>query len=558
MKDILSHYQEEIVFLREQGKKFASKYPTIADKIDFNGNRSNDPHTERIIESFAFMVAQLNTKIDNNAEHLAYYLLTGLYPGIASVFPPCSVAQFDSVNFDFLPRNSKIWVPVIQSEASNEETSDSYVFKTVYPLTIYPLKIVKLSITKYKDLRIDIKTTSVPVEEMHIDQLMFYIDASLSDNAFAIYASLFATKPRITLIVNSQQYDLQNSLELCGFNEDETAVPVSKFVNYSFHLLREVLLFPQKFMFFKIIGISKTMQKNNLKNIDRFSICISLSDVDIKLNQNAIKINSVPIVNLFNYMTNSFRFDNTKSRYLLLSNDNPYIAIHSIKEVHLIDSMTKEDYIVPQYFSFDYCSLNNTANPVYWLQPFDYDNSTYISFVDTNLSPSNTYADVAFAKTLCFNKINHRNINIDKTVQADGALSSDVQGRLILQITEPFYIAKRDMWNLFNQLAFGQLSKTNIGQFVNKLRNISAMNSGAYNNIVQSILNDIVATELIETNKRIIANARSSFVKAYTYKINVKKRLPPYATLLFKVIRRYLQNNKPINSYVDLDISVQT
>lgn len=572
MKKILGYYYDELLFLREHGKEFAQRYPTIADKIDFNGNRSNDPQTERIIESFAFMAAQLNAKIDDNAEDLAYYLLTGLYPEITAVFPPCSVVQFDNKNFNLIPRHTQIRIPTNITHATGE-INDSYIFRTMYDLAVYPFQIAKLSINNTNELQIDIKTTSVPIDRIPVETILFYIDASILNDAIDLYATLFSTTPKVTIVINSQRYELAcDALILCGFNEDETAVPVPKFTNYSFHLLREVLLFPQKFLFFKIVGIEKLIKQYTLKNIDKLSICIALQNTKIKIRKDSIRLNSVPVVNLFNYTTNSFRFDGTKSRYLLLSHKHPHLDIYSIKEVHLIDSQSKKDFIVPQYFSFDYNSLDNATNAIYWLQPLDEEHSAYISFIDTNMNPANVYADVAYAKTLCINKINPRSIlssEIIKTdtvrpdsvrpegVKTDGANVPNVTGKVVLQITNPFWLEQHrsDIWNLLTQLGFGQLSKASAYQLVNKLRQIVSLYQGKYQSEVQCILDNIVEIEQVEANRRIVKNGHSCFVKAYTYNVLCKNlKIPPYATLFFKVLERYLQNNRPINSFLDVKV----
>ena len=557
MKKILEHYHDELLFLREQGKEFALKYPTIADKIDFNGNRSNDPQTERIIESFAFMVAHLSAKIDDNAEDLAYYLLTGLYPGITAVFPPCAVVQFDNKDFNFIPRHTQIRIPINVNQVANE-FSDSYIFRTMYEIMIHPLQITKLSINSVGELKMDIKTLSVPIDRLPIEAIMFYINASIFDDAVNLYATLFNTIPKITIIVNSKKYELsQDALVLCGFNEDETVVPVPKFTNYSFHLLREVLLFPQKFLFFKIVGIDKLIKQYGLKDIDKFSICITLKDPDVKIHKNSILINAVPVANLFNYTTNSFRFDGTKSKYLLLSHEHPHLDVYSIKEVHLIDSQSKKDLVVPQYFSFDYNLLDNSTDAIYWLQPLDEEHSTYISFIDTNMKPANIYADVAYAKTLCINKINLRNISGNGNVRTDEANAPNVMGKVVLQFTEPFWLEQHhsNMWNLLTQLGFGQLSKLSTYQLVNKLRQITSLYQSKYQNDILHILDNIVKVDQIETNRRMVHDGHSCFVKAYTYNILCKTfKQQPYTVLFFKVLDRYLQNNRPINSFLELKV----
>lgn len=557
MKKILEHYYDELLFLREQGQEFALKYPTIADKIDFKGNQSNDPQTERIIESFAFMVARLSAKIDNNAEDLAYYLLTGLYPGITAVFPPCSVIQFDNKDFNFIPRYTPISIPISVSQTASE-FSDSYIFRTMYDLTVYPFQITKLSINNSNELKIDIKTISAPVDRIPVETIMFHINASILDDAVNLYATLFSSVPKITIIINSRRYELrQDALVLCGFNEDETAVPVPRFINYSFHLLREVLLFPQKFLFFKIVGIDKLIKQYGLKDIDRLAICIALENTNIKIHKNSIQINAVPIVNLFNYTTNSFRFDGTKSKYLLLSHKHPYLDVYSIREVHLIDSKSKKDSIVPQYFSFDYNLLDNSAGDIYWLQPVDDEHSAYISFIDTNMNPSNTYADVAYAKTLCINKINPRNISSTEKIRTDGVNAPNVTGKLVLPLTEPFWLEQShsNVWNLLTQLGFGQLSKSSTYQIVNKLSQVTSIYKSKGQKYMQHVLDNIVAVEQIETNRRVVQNDRSCFVKAYTYRILCKAmQQQPYAVLFFKVLERYLQNNRPINSFLYLKV----
>ena len=550
MKSILDHYCTQVLFLREKGKEFAQKYPDIASKIDFNGNQSNDPQTERIIESFAFMVAGLDAKIENNAENLGYYLLAGLYPGITAVFPPCAVIQFDSTEVCVLPRHTQLQVPT--------DLNDNYIFRTVYPLATYPLQITGLSITDANELKIDLRTISVPIEQMQLESLTFYLNALLLDEAMALYSALFDGERHITLSFNTQKYELpSSSLILLGFDENETIFPVQKFVNYSFHLLREVLLFPQKFMFFCIVGINDLIRHYSLRNIDEFSIFISLNDKNIKIHQNTVQINSIPVANLFDYSTNSFRFDGTKSRYLLLSNNHPHLAIHSIKEMHLIDSHTKEDVLVPQYFSFDFNTINNATDTVYWFQPLDDDHSTYVSFVDTNMNPTAVYADVAYAKTLCINKINPRHVLSNRLVRADGATAPNVQGKLVLQPSIPFYLGhhRNDIWNLLTQLAFGQLSKVNTNQLLDKLQNISTIYAGLHQSLVQTTLSNILRIELTESNRRIVHNARNLFAKAYTYQVVCKTfKNQPYSFLFFKVLDRYLKNNRPINSYLDLKI----
>ena len=55
--DLVDYYRREMSYLRESGDHFAQRYPKVAQRLSFNGSESKDPHTERLLESFAFLTA---------------------------------------------------------------------------------------------------------------------------------------------------------------------------------------------------------------------------------------------------------------------------------------------------------------------------------------------------------------------------------------------------------------------------------------------------------------------------------------------------------------------
>ena len=56
MKEMLPYYERELAFLRRHSREFAERYPRLASSLLLNGERSEDPHVERMIESFALRV----------------------------------------------------------------------------------------------------------------------------------------------------------------------------------------------------------------------------------------------------------------------------------------------------------------------------------------------------------------------------------------------------------------------------------------------------------------------------------------------------------------------
>lgn len=57
MDELLPHYERELAFLRGQSGEFARRYPKIAGRLQLSGDVGEDPHVERLIESFALLAA---------------------------------------------------------------------------------------------------------------------------------------------------------------------------------------------------------------------------------------------------------------------------------------------------------------------------------------------------------------------------------------------------------------------------------------------------------------------------------------------------------------------
>ena len=169
MKNFLNYYHDELLFLRQKGGEFAKSHPEIAGRLDIKNGESTDPQTERIIESVAFMSAKLSQKIDDNAQNIAFHLLSALYPNLINVFPPCSIVKFESddsisiLDHVTVNRGTNLYV---KSKSGTE-----CQFKTLYPVTIYPISISGINLLKVAKklggddgwcLEIKIKTDSVP------------------------------------------------------------------------------------------------------------------------------------------------------------------------------------------------------------------------------------------------------------------------------------------------------------------------------------------------------------------------------------------------------------
>ena len=93
LDELLPYYENELTYLRRLSKEFASKYPKIASRLQMEGEVCEDPHVERLIESFSFLTARIHKKLDDEFPQITEAMLSVLYPHFLRPVPSMSVAS---------------------------------------------------------------------------------------------------------------------------------------------------------------------------------------------------------------------------------------------------------------------------------------------------------------------------------------------------------------------------------------------------------------------------------------------------------------------------------
>jgi type VI secretion system protein ImpG len=137
MENLLPHYEHELMRLRRSAREFAARNPKIAARLALSGEHSEDPHIERMLQSFALLGARIDTRLDDDYPEFSEALLEILYPRYLRALPSCSIAQFDASNLF-----AQLTEPVIVSRGTELETRTGKCrFRTVFDVKLAPLKI---------------------------------------------------------------------------------------------------------------------------------------------------------------------------------------------------------------------------------------------------------------------------------------------------------------------------------------------------------------------------------------------------------------------------------
>ncbi len=579
MKDFLNYYQTELLSLRKKAGEFAKKYPEIAEHIDVKDGQSTDPQTERIIESVAFMNARLHKRIDDNAENIAFHILNALNPNLVNSLPPSSVVQFQaesgsaSVSLFKIPQGTYL--------SAISKTNVICSFRTIYPITVYPLFITNISLQKQASyiasedlicLNIDLQTKSIPIEKIELNSMLFHINSNIIEDALTIYESIFAKNENaVFLKINNKLIKFpENSLKPCGFEEENTLCPVSKYATNTFQLFQEALHFKQKFMFFIIENIKEVIIQSGIQNIYEISLIIDVRVVNEKLFQiiknDSLLINCVPIVNLFKYTSDPFRFNGEKNKYLLLADQlrDQEMEIHSIIEVHMVNSDTATDDIIQPYFSLSVDSDNNIEHDLFWLHTKESSdvrglpgNDVYISLIDTNLNPYDSYDDVVYAKLLCTNRFEARDIPVFARMDIEGIETGGMYGNLLYKTTKTvnFTDNSNNLWSLVSQLSATHITISKQALLIDSIKQLLNIFSAGVSLRANELIEQISKVDASEIVKRFGADAWRGFVRGIKFNFYLNEDSKSYfAFFLCSIINQYLSSCVSINSFVQINL----
>ena len=145
---LLDYYNRELVYMREMAGEFAAAHPKIARRLGMHGVEVDDPYVERLIESFSFLSARMQIKLDAEFPRFTQRLLEVLHPNYLSPTPSMAVAQLhpSTREGDFtrgfaVPRGTAFHAGV----PAGEETPCE--FRSSQDVTLWPIEIVEARLT---------------------------------------------------------------------------------------------------------------------------------------------------------------------------------------------------------------------------------------------------------------------------------------------------------------------------------------------------------------------------------------------------------------------------
>lgn len=359
---LLNYYQQELEQIRELVNEFAQTHPNAAASLRLGAQGAEDVEIERLFQSYALLNAKIHHRINNEIPEISYPLLEKLMPHLLAPIPAMSIVQF------YFDRTKLMGCKTISAGTElkliTEEEEVCY-FSTRYPLDLWPIEISSAKFTglplqapqiKNQQVKSTLEISLQCILNTHTfsqlapDRLRFFISAS-AENAHALLTLILGHTVRVALATHPA--DLSpvvldvSHIQSVGFSENENMLPYAKQVLRPCKLLTEFFIFPEKFLFFDVVGLGEHISKKfcafqqTLKIYFYFDKSDKFLEKD--LSKNYFLLNCVPIINLFTKKIEPEPVQDSQFDYWLSS--GPQTEVHSLLQVVMNGSQLNEaDY----------------------------------------------------------------------------------------------------------------------------------------------------------------------------------------------------------------------
>lgn len=358
-----TYFKDELNFLFEARERAAEDFPDIAR---FLAIRDSDPDVERLFEGFAFLTGRLRQKLDDEFPELIHSMLAFWWPHYLRLVPSMSILEFEPVSAAF--SESKVIEEGTEVQSKRLDSGERCRFRTTRPMIIHPL-----TLTDFEYVDIGVGTSLVM--EMSVwpnaaftfsfgDTLTLYLDGK-NESACDLYHCLFEQVEAISLEVIKEDEVCANltldssSIIPSGFNNDESVIPNSEFIAPGYLTAQEFFCFPEKFRFIELKDMQRIAAAIEKHKADRIRLSVRFAEqVPWGTGDpgHDIKLNCVPIINLFKGSARPILLDHSREEYRVIpeSTKSMFCELYCMDEVVAQGSGYAEPTPLYAFESFDH------------------------------------------------------------------------------------------------------------------------------------------------------------------------------------------------------------
>lgn len=372
MEDLLPHYERELAFLRTRSADFARQYPKIAGRLQLSGDAGDDPHVERLIQSFALLASRVHKRLDDDFPLFTESLLEVLYPHYLRPFPSCAIARMD-----LGAQAGQMTQPATLERGtllhSRPVKGVTCRFRTTREVTLLPLKVQSVQfrhaigapegsalpsgVTSVLSIVFEKLSPQMSWRQVLSRPLSIHLDGEAShvsalreafcDRAIGVAVQRGAHQPWRTLADTITGERLRPLLE--GFDDAEALLDWDDRGHRAYRLLTEYFAFPEKFNFVRLPATGPQLPDEAVAQADGTPLTLHIllggirADADLSrlleaTTADQVVLGATPVVNLFRQAADPIRITHQSTGYPVVVDARKAFGyeLYSLDRVHRV------------------------------------------------------------------------------------------------------------------------------------------------------------------------------------------------------------------------------
>lgn len=311
--------------MREMASEFSEKHPKIAGRLGIHGIDVADPFVERLIESFSFIAARMQLKLDAEFPAFTQRLLDVIYPNYNAPTPSIGVVQLRpnlkegdlTLGYE-VAKNSAFFTSIFPGETSRCEFRSGQAVR-LWPLSISDarmtslppdlpnldsLRIVPGELKGALRLRLQIQEGMVFSDLTELTSLPVYLngDERIVSRLFELlHSGCQATILRYTTEDGRQDSVVhQQALLFDGMSAEKSLLPVNWNIFHGHNLVHEYFACRQRFYFFTLNHLSAGIKGNHSRELEIILLLNQIpQDLAGHIDVERFQLFCTPAINLF-------------------------------------------------------------------------------------------------------------------------------------------------------------------------------------------------------------------------------------------------------------------
>jgi type VI secretion system protein ImpG len=593
--DLLEYYERELTYLRQMGAEFSEKYPKVAGRLMLEPNRCEDPHVERLIESFAFLAARVHLKIDDEFPEITEALLSVLYPHYIRPIPSATIVQF---HLD--PEQGKLTtgLSIPKGSALYSQPVDGYPckFQTCFDAILWPFRVAEAQwvtpdrlrpAVKSQDavaaLRLEIECfPDVGFDKLELNSLRFYLNGE-SSLIHSLYELLCNNCNQILLrdhAPNSRKSPISlpaSHLQPAGFTDEEALLPYPRRAFSGYRLLQEYFHFPEKFFFVELSGLEQLRASGFGPRVEivflisRFERPERQQSFELSVSAETLGLGCSPAINLFPHTAEPILLDQTRTEYLIVPDvrRRRALEIFSVDEVISPDPRTHEVIKFEPFYRFRHTSSrHHERSKGFWYsrrqvstRRDDEGTEVYISFLDLSGRPLHPDTDTVTVHCTCSNRDLPHRLPMGHE-RGDFELEGISSIKRVMALRKPSApvrppTGKGMLWRLISHLSLNYLSIVEEGRAsLQEILRLYTFGESGYN---ERQVAGILGVKSSRHFARVISENGIGFVRGHRVEMEFdEEQFVGGGVFLFaSVLERFLGHYASLNSFSQLAVRTQ-